>query len=136
MTLEEKEKVVDYIKHHIHEEDNSYCRIGFAIETIMSKEHKVRIADITSILAKVTKDGMYYSKTSGYNKNDFDIFAINELELKNIEDKNRISELTIKNLELQNMQLKRYVLYSVIGFFVGAIVTNLKDILTLLNIVR
>ena len=52
---------------------------------------------------------------------------IKELELK-------IKELTVKNLELQNKQMKRTVLYSIIGFLAGAIVTNLKDILILLNI--
>jgi VIT1/CCC1 family predicted Fe2+/Mn2+ transporter len=47
-----------------------------------------------------------------------------------------IQRLTIENLQLKNKQLKRTVLYSIIGFIMGAIVTNLKNILILLKILN
>ena len=47
-----------------------------------------------------------------------------------------IQRLTIENLQLQNKQLNRTVLYSIIGFVMGGIVTNLKDILTLMKILN
>lgn len=43
-----------------------------------------------------------------------------------------IQRLTIENLQLQNKQLKTNLLYSIIGFIMGMIANNLKDILTLL----
>ncbi|PHS63376.1 MAG: hypothetical protein COB12_09510 [Flavobacterium sp.] len=46
----------------------------------------------------------------------------------------KIKKLTSENLRLQNRQMKRVVLYSIIGFVAGAIISNLKDILILLNI--
>lgn len=45
-----------------------------------------------------------------------------------------IKSLTIENLILQNRQLKRYVLYSSVSFILGAVLTNLKDILDLWKI--
>tara|TARA_R110000823_G_C15647639_1_gene470606 strand:+ start:69 stop:527 length:459 start_codon:yes stop_codon:yes gene_type:complete len=48
--------------------------------------------------------------------------------------KDEIDRLTKVNLELQNKQMKRYVVYSIIAFVLGAIITNVKDILILLNI--
>ena len=47
-----------------------------------------------------------------------------------------IQRLTIENLKLQNKQLKRTLLYSIIGFIAGAIVTNIKEILTLMNEIK
>ena len=72
----------------------------------------------------------------------FEIHEINELGIEEFIKKQdrldgleiKIKELTIKNLELENKQLKRYVLYSIISFIAGAIITNLKDILNLLNL--
>lgn len=64
------------------------------------------------------------------------ILELNILKHQNeIKDKElKIIDLTAKNLRLQNKQMKRAVLYSIIGFLAGAIITNLKDILILLNI--
>ncbi|NRS90916.1 hypothetical protein HNQ02_003869 [Flavobacterium sp. 7E] len=45
-----------------------------------------------------------------------------------------IRNLTIHNLTLQNRQLRMYVLYSIISFISGAVLTNLKDILDLWKI--
>lgn len=48
--------------------------------------------------------------------------------------RDEIDRLTKVNLELQNKQMKRYVVYSIIAFILGAIITNVKDILILLNL--
>ncbi|WP_159018037.1 hypothetical protein [Algibacter sp. L3A6] len=63
--------------------------------------------------------------------------AINEsyeIEKERQEQKDEIDRLTKVNLELQNKQMKRYVVYSIIAFVLGAIITNVKDILILLHI--
>ena len=54
-----------------------------------------------------------------------------ENELKKLQTEN----LTLQNtlLELQTKQQRRYILYSVISFIMGAIVTNGKDILQFLQ---
>lgn len=44
-------------------------------------------------------------------------------------------KLQNENLVLQNKQMKRYILYSAISFVSGAILTNIKDILKLLDII-
>jgi hypothetical protein len=48
--------------------------------------------------------------------------------------KDEIDRLTKVNLELQNKHLKRYIIYSIISFILGGILTNLKDIFQLLNL--
>lgn len=40
----------------------------------------------------------------------------------------RIDELTEKNLKLQNREMKYKVFFAIIGFFAGAVVSNIKDI--------
>lgn len=64
------------------------------------------------------KQGGYFSLEEQEN------IQVNEKEL----DK-RIKKLTLENLELSNKHKKRYILYSIIGFVCGAIVTNIKDII-------
>lgn len=41
----------------------------------------------------------------------------------------KIDRLTVKNLELQNTHLKYYFLFSVIGFILGAVVSNLEFVI-------
>jgi hypothetical protein len=67
------------------------------------------------------------SKTEKENKENY---SKKEKERQNLKDE--IDRLTKENLELQNRQLKRYILYSVIAFILGALITNIKDILNLL----
>jgi len=45
-----------------------------------------------------------------------------------------IRDLTAENLKFQNRQLKRAILYSMFGFFAGAVIDNLNYILKLLNL--
>lgn len=54
---------------------------------------------------------------------------------KEIESLNkRLTELSIINLELQNRKLKRELLFGIIGFIIGVIITNWKDILILMKV--
>lgn len=53
-------------------------------------------------------------------------------EIKEKDD--NIKDLTAKNLRLQNRQLKRNVLYSILGFIGGYIISNLKDVLQFLKL--
>jgi hypothetical protein len=49
---------------------------------------------------------------------------------KSIRDNHeKINDLTMLNLKLQNRQLKRYILYSFIGFFGGVLFSNLSKIM-------
>jgi hypothetical protein len=47
----------------------------------------------------------------------------------------KIAELTEINLTLQNKQLRTKMLFSIIGFIIGAIATNWKDILIILKLI-
>lgn len=47
----------------------------------------------------------------------------------------KIAELTEINLTLQNKQLRTKMLFSIIGFILGVIATNWKEILTILKII-
>ena len=78
-----------------------------------------------------------YHSTSEINK-IADLGIEKYLSKKDSEENSEleIQRLTIENLELQNKQLKRTVLYSIIGFIMGGIITNLKDILILLKIMN
>ncbi|RZK47875.1 MAG: hypothetical protein EOO99_12050 [Pedobacter sp.] len=44
-----------------------------------------------------------------------------------------INGLTIENLTLQNRQLRRQILFSIIGFIAGAILTNYKEVIDFLG---
>lgn len=48
---------------------------------------------------------------------------------------NKIAELTATNLSLQNRQLKNRVLFSIMGFILGFIAANWKEILIILKII-
>ncbi|MCY0977178.1 hypothetical protein PGH12_01325 [Chryseobacterium wangxinyae] len=55
------------------------------------------------------------------------------LEYQNsaITKQKEIDDLTVENLKLQNKQFTRYIIYSIIAFVLGAIVTNLEFIYNL-----
>ncbi len=53
-------------------------------------------------------------------------------DLKKLQIEN--ARLQNENLKLQNRHLKRYIVYAIIGFIVGVIATNWKEILYLLNL--
>lgn len=78
----------------------------------------------------VPEDGIAtFLKNGGLSK-----FAIDQEKLDTTKEKDdEIRALTAINLRLQNKQMRRAVLYSIIGFIAGAIATNLKDILKLFN---
>lgn len=69
---------------------------------------------------------VYEIKKVGIKKYLKEENRVEELDLK-------IKELTAINLNLQNKQLKRYILYSVISFVLGAISTNIEEVLNFLN---
>ena len=84
------------------------------------------------------KDSLsYVLKNEGWNFKSF-----SELENKDVKMMEKeqlefeIIRLQRENLILNNRKLKRYVIYSIIGFILGAISTNLKEILTLLKIIN
>ncbi|MBW8327290.1 MAG: hypothetical protein K0M50_21175 [Prolixibacteraceae bacterium] len=54
---------------------------------------------------------------------------------KKVQLESKIAELTEINLTLQNKQLRTKMLFSIIGFILGIIATNWKEILTVLKII-
>lgn len=87
------------------------------------------------IFIAINKDGWFKLTDKGkdiLNKGGIENFNKKIEKTENLEIK--IKELTVKNLELENKHFKRYVLYSIISFVIGALVTNIKDILILLNL--
>lgn len=118
------EFTIDDLRIFIDEYDNKYIiKFGSGLKVKMSIEMK-RIIDQYGSLSKYIEEQ-------------------NNLELKELEESNELNKLQIKNIELQNKnlqlqnkQMKRYVIYSIISFILGAVVTNLKDILILLNLMN
>lgn len=54
---------------------------------------------------------------------------------KKVQLETKIAELTEINLTLQNKQLRAKMLFSIIGFILGIMATNWKEILTVLKII-
>lgn len=78
----------------------------------------------------VPDDGIStFLKNGGLTK-----IAIDQEEQNLIRKKEEeIRNLTSENLKLQNKQLKRVIVYSIISFVAGAIVSNLEEILTVFD---
>jgi hypothetical protein len=91
---------------------------------------------------KLTQKGWDFTsfsdiKMKDYEQNEAHSLTIQNLKLQNemlnyqYSEKDKQSEidnLTIENLRLQNRQLKWYIIFSILSFISGAILTNIKDI--------
>ena len=96
-----------------------------------------------SAISFLNSHGLIKNERNAYRYiiNSPEIYNINEIGISEyLNENNRIKnlEITIKeltaiNVDLQNKQLKRDVLFSTISFVVGAVITNIKDILILLE---
>jgi hypothetical protein len=78
-----------------------------------------------------------YGSLSNYFEEENNLNQSNQKEdeeLKKLQTDNL--KLQNENLVLQNKHIKRYVLYALVSFIIGAIVTNIKDILILLDILK
>ena len=79
------------------------------------------------------------NKASLNSDNDLKQLTIESLKYHaTIRDKeSEIRQLTANNLKLQNKHLKRYILYAVIGSFIGAVITwtvdNLSEVVSFLQ---
>lgn len=99
------------------------------------RENSIRFLKTKGFLKSNSKLNQYNptAEVYGIQKVGIENFLKEKNEIEQLELK--IKKLTIKNLELQNKQLKRYALYSIISFILGAFVTNFKDILIYLNLI-
>jgi len=116
------------------------------INYLVNKKYLVKIDD-NSIFYELSNKGkqtVYDWDKQQQNNVLRQSLEVENLKLQNdsIKHKNSIREkqteidsLTIENLKLQNKQLKRYVLYSIIGFIFGLIVTEFQNILTYLKLI-
>ncbi|WAC02996.1 hypothetical protein N7U66_05035 [Lacinutrix neustonica] len=96
---------------------------------------------------KLTQKGwdfttFYDQRLTEHRNNEVEILNTENLQLQNeslkyqnsMNDKqSEIDNLTIENLKLQNRQIKRYVIYSIIAFVAGAILTNISSILNFIK---
>ncbi|MCO5725527.1 hypothetical protein [Robiginitalea marina] len=89
-----------------------------------------------SAIVQLTKKGFEFKGFGEINYQKYLEEQEKSLNLSNLELQNEnlgrqaeIDQLTIENLRLQNRQLKRYVIFSIIAFLAGALLTNLKDII-------
>lgn len=77
-----------------------------------------------------------HGSLSAFREYENEILEEENNKQKDIEDLNkRVGVLTIENLELQNRKMKREVVIGIITFTLGAIATNWKDILVMLQII-
>ncbi|HMB99870.1 MAG TPA: hypothetical protein VKN14_02410 [Flavobacteriaceae bacterium] len=96
------------------------------------------LIDCHGEICKITKKGFDIINNGGWIKylerenKQVEIESDKETERQELKDE--IDRLTKVNLELQNKQMKRYIIYSIIAFILGGILTNLKDIFQLLNL--
>ena len=81
--------------------------------------------------------GFDHIRFEGFLKRDAENLAQENLKLQNenlaIQNSSQgrqaeIDKLIIENLKLQNQQIKRYIIYSIVAFIAGAILTNYKEI--------
>jgi hypothetical protein len=124
--------------------DKEYLKKSLS-NLMKDKRIKARSKSDENIIAEITPEGIEkLNKIESENNNNIKAnLEIENLKLqkesaeysKTLRKKEvEIRELTSSNLILQNKQLRRYILYSIISFISGAVLTNLKDILDLWKI--
>ncbi|HUH52067.1 MAG TPA: hypothetical protein VLZ11_08205 [Flavobacterium sp.] len=72
MNNEDKIKIIDRIKKHIHKENNGYCGVGWASKQILGETFSPTKWQIKSIASIITKDGKYIKETAEH-KTYYDI---------------------------------------------------------------
>ena len=87
----------------------------------------------------LTEDGLIIAKNGGWLTHLENEAKIKSEQQAKIDTKEqlviKIAELTEINLTLQNKQLRTKMLFSIIGFILGFIAANWKDILIILKII-
>ena len=115
---------------------NELIEVGVISENKCNSETRKKAIQFLKTKDLLISNGkrLQYNPTS-------EVYEIKKVGIeKYLEEENRVEELDLKikeltaiNLNLQNKQLKRYILYSVISFVLGAISTNIKEVLNFLN---
>lgn len=59
MTNDQKEAVIARIKKHIHQEENGYCAVFWAMKEVMGKQYSPPPHHIQSVASKITESGKY-----------------------------------------------------------------------------
>ena len=103
--------------------------VSFLVKYGLVTNHEER-CDITPKGVEISKNGGWLEHRRK-KENQRNISQNSENSLRDQE--RQVRELTVENLKLQNKQLKRFIIYSIIAFISGAILTNIKDILALFN---
>jgi len=95
-----------------------------ALVEILNQRNLVNVNSNDTV--SLTAEGWEFNSFSDIRKTNQEIEEAEVLKTKNLKLQN-------ENLTLQNKHLKRYILYAIIGFVFGAILTNYSDILELIK---
>ncbi|REH50595.1 hypothetical protein C7448_104207 [Tenacibaculum gallaicum] len=145
-TLKDRSGRMDFyrLERELHRSGHTYFEPAFLADRLQQLE----LAEYTPLQSiKLTQKGwdfttFYDLRMESNKENETQYLTTENLKLQNenlkhqnsvVEKQSEIDNLTIENLKLQNTQLKRYIIYSVIAFVAGAILTNLKPIWNLIK---
>jgi len=142
------DKLIDYNLNLVFKAENNKLQlnylenpIGRKISLITRAEEFARhlsdenLVTINGAYCIITRNGKNISENGGWlrhleverEKNEHEINK-NSIEYDNLKLQKEVSLLTVENLKLQNRQMKRYVLYSIVGFVMGIVASNIKEI--------
>lgn len=119
-------------KENLLERDNEFCELTrFGIEVYENGGWLIHLENENS---RREEKFLEQQKQSELQEENLHLQNDNLKYTQSIREKEEeIRRLSSKNLKLQNRQLKWYITFSIIGFILGAIVTNLELILKYFN---
>lgn len=97
MTSENVEKIIKKIKSHINDDNNGYCRVGWAMAEILGTEQVLKKVRITSL---ITQSGKYKAESSVKDYRDWDIMLNSDYQKSQLEIK--LAKSTLKAYKLNN----------------------------------
>ena len=123
MSNEDVEKIINTIKSHILNDNNGYCRVGWAMKKVLGEDlihnDKEQILKKVRITSLITQSGEYRAEQSIKEYKDWDIllnsdYQKSQLEIKLAESTLEANKLNLKNSKLNN---RATVLNVSIGLF-------------------
>ncbi|HNP69295.1 hypothetical protein K8089_04490 [Aequorivita sp. F47161] len=125
MTDEEVDKIINKIKSHIHDDNNGYCRVGWAMKKVLGKDivygDKEQVLKKVRITALITQSGEYKADPSIKEYTDWDIkpnadFIKSQLEIKLAKSNLKANKLNFKNSRLNNRATVINVIVGLLNF--------------------
>ncbi|MEM0518249.1 hypothetical protein [Aequorivita flava] len=104
MTSENVEKIIKKIKSHINDDNNGYCRVGWAMAEILGTEQvyndKEQVLKKVRITSLITQSGKYKAESSVKDYRDWDIMLNSDYQKSQLEIK--LAKSTLKAYKLNN----------------------------------